>query len=1055
MNAQVLRLLSNDILRMCKIALTGVLTFGASHTLLQAQSCAPPPAGLVGWWQGENNAIDFISGNSGILVGNITYAAGNVGHAFSSDGNGSAVLLGNPPSLRLQNFTIEAWVKRGSLTNASVDNFNGGIIFGYGSQGYNLAMFNDGQIFLGQVDVGAITSSLQITDLNWHHVAVTTTSGNVVFYVDGVGAAAGFYNPTFQFTSSVAIGARGDNFTASFFGLIDELSVYNRALTASDIQAIFNADSAGKCTGPIPPSISTQPTNQAVLAGNAATFVVAAAGSPQLSYQWQFNGAPLNGSTNFSLLLNNVQPTNVGDYKVIITNAYGSVTSSVVTLSIAGPPAIVHQPQGQSSLVGGTVVFTVDAAGSTPLSYQWRLGGTNLSRATNYSMEITNVQLTNAGPYTVVVTNLYGSITSAPAVLTLFLPPSIVTQPQSQTNYVGGNAYISVMASGSSNLIYQWRFAGTNNIAGATNPTLQLNNVQFSNGGNYSVVVTNPYGSIPSSNALLTVLAPQCAATPSGLVGWWQGESSARDAVSGNSGTLISNASYTAGQVGQAFNLDGNGDAVLIGNPTNLQLQNFTFEAWVKRGSPTQASLNNFNGGIVFGYGHAGYNLALLDDGTPLLGQVDSSGVFGIQKITDTAFHHLAVTKNGTSVVFYVDGIAGPATNYAATFQFTTPVAIGSRGDNFGASFFGVVDETSVYNRALSAAEIQSLYASTTLGKCAAPLTVLSQPTNQSVTVGGNVTFSILVSGAGPISIQWFQNGAPISGATNATLTLTDTTFFQTGTYSVSITGPLGTTNASNFVFSVAPPPLLVNGGFEQGNFTGWMTNDLIFPLYPLTVRSAGFDPAFGFFQTAPTEGNFCATHGFEGSGPGTISVAQDVLLPSGPAVLTFDYRAAWDMSNYSGSTLPRKFAVSLQPSGGGAPLHTFTLLTAAPGTVNPDTGPLSGSLDISAYSGRSLRVSFDATVPEFFTGPGFLQLDNVVLSYSILPPLLITQSGPNIVLLWPASTTNYTLQASGDLTMNSSWSAISTNLIVHGATNNSATLPTTPNPTFYRLTYP
>ena len=160
-------------------------------------------------------------------------------------------------------------------------------------------------------------------------------------------------------------------------------------------------------------------------------------------------------------------------------------------------------------------------------------------------------------------------------------------------------------------------------------------------------------------------------------------------------------------------------------------------------------------------------------------------------------------------------------------------------------------------------------------------------------------------------------------------------------------------------------------------------------------------------------------------------------------------------MSNYSGSTLPRTFAVTLQPSGGGTPLHTFTLLTAAPGTANPDTGPSSGSLDISTYSGRGLRVSFDATVPEFFTGPGFFQFDNVVLSYSIVPPLLITQSGSNIVLLWPASTTNYTLQASGDLTMSNSWSAIGTNLIVHGATNTSATLPITPNPTFYRLIYP
>ncbi len=239
-----------------------------------------------------------------------------------------------------------------------------------------------------------------------------------------------------------------------------------------------------------------------------------------------------------------------------------------------------------------------------------------------------------------------------------------------------------------------------------------------------------------------------------------------------------------------------------------------------------------------------------------------------------------------------------------------------------------------------------------------------------------------------------------------------------------------------------------------MGNFTGWVTNDLVFPLYPLTVaKTPASIRSFGFFLTAPTEGIFCATHGFEGSGHGTISMAQDVILPSGPALLTFDYRAAWDMSNYSGSTLPRTFAVTVQPFGGGTPLRIYSANRGVnPAQPIPDTGPLSGSLNISVNSGRSLRISFDATVPEFFTGPGFFQLDNVALAYSVLPPLVITQSGANVVLMWPASTTNYTLQASSNLTMSNAWSAINSNLVVHGATNTSATLPITPNPTFYRL---
>ncbi len=140
---------------------------------------------------------------------------------------------------------------------------------------------------------------------------------------------------------------------------------------------------------------------------------------------------------------------------------------------INAPPTIVQPPQGQTSVIGGTVVFVVDAFGSNPLHYQWQLGGTNVAGATNYSLEIANVQATNAGAYRVVVANAFGSITSAPAALTLLFPPAIVTQPQSQTNYAGGNAHLSVVASGSSNLLYQWRFAGAN-IAGATNSILPL-----------------------------------------------------------------------------------------------------------------------------------------------------------------------------------------------------------------------------------------------------------------------------------------------------------------------------------------------------------------------------------------------------------------------------------------------------------------------------------------------------------------------------------------------------------------------------------------------------
>ena len=86
-----------------------------------------------------------------------------------------------------------------------------------------------------------------ITDLNFHHVAVTKSDSTVIFYVDGVPSPPQSYGEVFEFTTNPGIGARGDNFTSSFLGVVDELSVYNRALNADEIQAIYAAGSAGKC----------------------------------------------------------------------------------------------------------------------------------------------------------------------------------------------------------------------------------------------------------------------------------------------------------------------------------------------------------------------------------------------------------------------------------------------------------------------------------------------------------------------------------------------------------------------------------------------------------------------------------------------------------------------------------------------------------------------------------------------------------------------------------------------------------------------------------------
>ncbi len=260
-----------------------------------------------------------------------------------------------------------------------------------------------------------------------------------------------------------------------------------------------------------PPNITSQPTNQAAALGGTAVFRVTASGTQPLRYQWHFNGTNLVGRTNSALTFTNVQPANAGIYSITVTNRFGSVTSSNAVLTVLMPVSITLQPVGCTNVAGTTANFTVAADGSTPLSYRWKKNGSsltdggNVSGAATNNLTLSNVQDVDAASYTVVIKNVVGSITSAPAVLAVVHLPTITMQPANQAIWAGSNAVFSIAASGTPPLSYQWQFNGTN-INGSTNTSLTLTNVQVAQAGNYAVLVSNAAGSILSSNAVLMVV---------------------------------------------------------------------------------------------------------------------------------------------------------------------------------------------------------------------------------------------------------------------------------------------------------------------------------------------------------------------------------------------------------------------------------------------------------------------------------------------------------------------------------------------------------------------
>ncbi len=163
-----------------------------------------------------------------------------------------------------------------------------------------------------------------------------------------------------------------------------------------------------------------------------------------------------------SLVFPSVSATNAGNYSVIISTPYGSVTSVVATLTVLLPPAVVGQPPNLSAGLGSNATFNVTFTGTLPLAFQWQFNGTNLTNQTAQSLSLTNVQWTNAGSYRVVITNIYGSTTSSLATLTVGLPPTITSQPISQMILSGTNLLLGVAVAGNGTYAYQWRLNGTN-----------------------------------------------------------------------------------------------------------------------------------------------------------------------------------------------------------------------------------------------------------------------------------------------------------------------------------------------------------------------------------------------------------------------------------------------------------------------------------------------------------------------------------------------------------------------------------------------------------------
>ncbi|MGH7956966.1 MAG: immunoglobulin domain-containing protein, partial [Opitutaceae bacterium] len=260
------------------------------------------------------------------------------------------------------------------------------------------------------------------------------------------------------------------------------------------------------------PLIVGQPVNVTVTAGAPAGFTTAVTGNATapVSYQWRKGSTTINGATNATFAIASTVPGDAGSYSVRVSNSAGSGAFDIsrqATLTVNVIPVITVQPASVLATVGGPVGFTVVATGSPSPTYQWRKGGNAIAGATGSTFNIASTTLNDAGSFDVIVSNVAGSVTSNPAMLTVTPAPTapvITSQPASQNAAAGSSVSFNVAASGVPAPTFQWR-KGTDAIAGATGVTLSLTNVTTADSGNYTVVAANSVGSVTSNTAVLAV----------------------------------------------------------------------------------------------------------------------------------------------------------------------------------------------------------------------------------------------------------------------------------------------------------------------------------------------------------------------------------------------------------------------------------------------------------------------------------------------------------------------------------------------------------------------
>jgi hypothetical protein len=513
--------------------------------------------------------------------------------------------------------------------------------------------------------------------------------------------------------------------------------------------------------------------------------------------------------------------------------------------------------------------------------------------------------------------------------------------------------------------------------------------------------------------------AQPCVPAASGLVSWWAGDGDDSDETGGNPGTNYNGAGFVAGEVDQCFTFNGSGAHVRVPDAPNLHCTDgLTIEAWV---APTRHG--NFHlivskWDVTPGGTEKSYALQLQPDGLANLTVNPSPGNGGLAFVTSTnpvptnQWTHLAGTYDGSTINMYVNGVLQSQVPYnlginPGAHDLGIGATVGDAALGQAAySFAGSIDEPCLYNRALSDTEILDIFNAGAAGRCKAPIapTIIIQPTNQTVTAGQAASFRVAATGR-PLSFQWRRNGLDVPGATDASLTVSNTPPSKAGTYNVEITNTLGSVTSTDAALKVSVV-FAFGDGKPLTNAQTPFTNSISIQLQNVYSGGSTFytlDGSKPTFASAQYSGPFPVNHTarLRALGYSADFFESAELDPPVDLLIVPSYALS--------ASTPGGGSVSLNPPGGTYVSNSVVTVTATPASGwtflqwlgdSTDTNPIA---TVTVTRPLSLQAIFGTTLGTTAAGGGSVSVNPASSLYPYGTTVLLSaipQSG-NYFAIW------------------------------------------------------